>query len=1779
MFFQKKIQLVLFAVSTALSLYGAELEKVKPLSYDYQQPTLEIQTQEKEHGDPGRIKLIDGVKKSPSRIIWIIKDFKNKPVEVDFKFPAPVNFKLVKVHIFRWKRAYGLKRINVTAKTQDGKQLILGGIHPNQPYKLPEGDPYYMPLDIKLNSDQAVDNLKITISGISRISLTEVEFFKAPQRKLENKVVKHIANPFEKAVLAEGQGYKLVEKDFNNDGKTDILLQNNQVSYLVEPSNNGIISLAYDRMSKCNLIKPQLKGTYGGMFNDRFWPGGNKNRDVYRHVAYSYKIVSNNDKLLAVKVWAAGKSGFFSNVIINKTYSLTKGSRALKVDYHITNDKANVVPLNYGLWIMGGIFSPKDKIEIIYPGSMGIEKNSVKHQSLWAPGAVKGWNAVMTDTGNGLAMTVDYKLLKTFYYWSNETQATTMECRLGVYPIKAGSFLNTTFYLLPFHGIDIPQALNQNVAASLSLKSKYEQYKANFDLNVLPSHSGNYEIILEAGRYISGKLKYKEFKKITKKLEPIPYKFPVEYKIYASGTWVFRVTVKEYGNTLLSFTKATEYKRSTGTYLCSPECAKKPEKTAKKQSINLDFHSLKIQTKHVNWARPFAGKKPKVLLVCKGKGGIRDLVEVAQRFEIDLHTNYVTGIWRLGDFCTTLNEKDCYYQLAQKLSKNKYDSIVVSSNIWEYLPKDCTSSILKQVEEGSGLVLIAPEKLPEKLNKSFSLETNPKRFYGQWKSPQTHSITAGIPFSALPKTNALPYITSGKILANVDTKPLLAIFDYGKGRVSAASWDVSGKFREGYYNTYSQRVILPRLLYTGVGDIQYDYWEYQLSLLARMIYWTAKVPFEVEGKKLEVDSSSKFNIEIASTSSKDVTLNLVIRDKYYTKKQEKNVKATLKSGNNKLTVNFNKPAMGGKYFADLIVKSSKGTEWWGSKSFTIETPVCIKSIKADDKVWKKEDIFKISAELNSSSNNKIQLSLFDSFGNEFAQKVKSANSQNVSFEVPLNACKTIAFEARIKLIKANNTVSEKRKVFALYHKPDKRKMQVAFGWPNLSMRGVHRFLIKKYYSRLQDLCATTLKLFRTDTPYDLMQARELGLAYMCSSTSISSGGKFPYDKNLKSTDKFDLIRKPCLSAKGFKDKLENVSAKPKNSEAYGVLYRGGPDEANSITKWDGCFSKDCQREFRKWLKAEYGSLDNLNKSWLTDYKNWDEVVAMTTEEVKNRASFAPWVDHLSFNDWNRADAIGRIVKGIKKSDPNLRYALSGTQETKAYNAWDWFLLMKHLGAIESYGGEQTVQQRSFYDGKLIWNTWIGYDRDYEFLNWKILNYLMQGATGFNVYSGGFYVNPDYTYPKSAIALKKAFANYSNGPAEAVINSKMMTYPIALLYSPASIKVNSIIDLADKRTMSVQGVNDILRNCGFDYDCIAYKQLENSNLLQKKYKILFLPISSALSNKEISTIRDFVSNGGILVADILAGEYDQHGKKRKINPLDEVFGIKRADSKCIQQNAKLSGDISIKVNEFETGITVTTGKALAEIKYKGKKSPAIVCNNFGKGKAIYFACGLPASYGNWQVMRYFKNNIANAAKIRNLICKSLDNIGVKPRVEITNDKGEKLKAAEIFMRMNADARILGIVRCFSQAKNIDSKAGKFQIKLEKSYYAYDLVNKKYLGHSKSIPYMFAPDSQTLISLLPYQVRGIKVTKTSENKTLKFKIALEADTSNFCEHILNVVIEDSKGRVNKAFSKMLFTKNGKSSFKLQIPYNAVKGEWKVKITDVLSLTKAESIIKIK
>jgi hypothetical protein len=129
---------------------------------------------------------------------------------------------------------------------------------------------------------------------------------------------------------------------------------------------------------------------------------------------------------------------------------------------------------------------------------------------------------------------------------------------------------------------------------------------------------------------------------------------------------------------------------------------------------------------------------------------------------------------------------------------------------------------------------------------------------------EPHFITQGLPLDLLPEGNTggsfYQYKAQGTVLIKSGEHPVLAVKNFGKGRVVAMAY-----VEEGF---------TPQSINPNETKIYWDYWEYQYSLLARSLLWAAgrEAPVSIEsiaasnsGLKLALSVASQRSVQIEVT--------------------------------------------------------------------------------------------------------------------------------------------------------------------------------------------------------------------------------------------------------------------------------------------------------------------------------------------------------------------------------------------------------------------------------------------------------------------------------------------------------------------------------------------------------------------------------------------------------------------------------------------------------------------------------------------------------------------------------------------------------------------------------------------------------------------------------------------------------------------------------------------------------------------------------------------------
>jgi len=136
----------------------------------------------------------------------------------------------------------------------------------------------------------------------------------------------------------------------------------------------------------------------------------------------------------------------------------------------------------------------------------------------------------------------------------------------------------------------------------------------------------------------------------------------------------------------------------------------------------------------------------------------------------------------------------------------------------------------------------------------------------------------------------------------------------------------------------------------------------------------------------------------------------------------------------------------------------------------------------------------------------------------------------------------------------------------------------------------------------------------------------------------------------------------------------------------------------------------------------------------------------------------------------------------------------------------------------------------------------------------------------------------------------------------------------------------------------------------------------------RYKVLILPDARSLRNTEVEMIRDWVKGGGVLVATAGSTRFDEWGRELADYQLKDVFGTSyvefRSEPKTLEMDIETGTELAAALGQkkltcaAEGGYEVVRAESGRVVAAWGDGSPAIVVNNFGKGRSIFLTVRYP-----------------------------------------------------------------------------------------------------------------------------------------------------------------------------------------------------------------------------
>jgi len=1184
--------------------------------------------------------------------------------------------------------------------------------------------------------------------------------------------------------------------------------------------------------------------------------------------------------------------------------------------------------------------------------------------------------------------------------------------------------------------------------------------------------------------------------------------------------------------------------------------------------------------------------------------------------------------------------------------------LIPGINGWSRMTRATRDAILRRVHDGAGLVLLHPFvgdvaghpfKGDEAVGDERIWELSPlvgaandtvnERGYpevnrdavtkGKWEPGDSHFITEGLPLELLPEGTVggsfYRYKSRGDVLIKSGAHPIMSVSNYGKGRVVAMAY-----LEEGF---------TPQSINPIENKIYWDYWEYQYSLLARALLWAAGRNTPVRIQSLTASEDNGLELSLNASSQQAVQIEVNGRNEFGQALGSATIEKVLHSGSNAIEIPVGKlrPSFGwpsGRQILNVIIRDANdnSTLNWGAATFTTPKRAMMTSTKTAVDVYKRGET--LSAVLRASGNlNGLQMRMqvWDDLGRLLGNISAPARGER-TFTFPLTDFLGKFALIRGELIDDRGAIVDqlRAKPAMVVQETRRAKEYTAL----VSFGGTKHYLQDAQMKMVRAAAADTGFTWSNDVDNSLNiprgtfgvywydrgpttpEAMERAIADYQKTNDFEALGYLTKKELYKRTgDKKFLQRTPSFNDPAvLKNLADIVRASARNKARYNMDYYFVGDEG-SLTSYGDAVDFDWNphtlADFRRWLQQQYGNLAALNNEWRTSFSDWNSVVPYTTEEARKTQNFAPWADHRTFMEITFARAYQTARDATIEGDPDAHIAVSGTQATNAYNGADWSRLDRVIDDFLSYdGGNQWDMHRSFAKPNAMIGFWTGYGSHGLAVQNAIWTAAIHNVLHPNIFWMYSFLNPDFTHSASARDMGKAFSSLrSEGVGKLLMESVRQQDGIAVYYSMPSIHAASILgyhqrssddddEVADKARLSFTANRDgwvkTIKDLGLQFDFVSSEDVAAKGIANDKYKVVILPLTFALSNEEIQQLEQFVTRGGVVIADAAPGWLDQHCAWQKNDRVNKLFGIATIDSvkrqlKLVSGAVRTSSpgsewDLPPQLSDIriaEPDVKASGGTALL----KGENGDAAIVNRNGKGWTIY----LNTVWDQYPKQRATK---FGGAAYRHLVTAILNKAGIRPSIQVTSPDGRQLPQTQIARYKFGNSEILAVVKENVAVAGVVGQDGvttyndanlgqvakqELTIKLPRKFYVSDVRVGKKLGFTDVVHSSILVGDALVLALTP------------ENNELSFegpRSALAGDHVSFSlklttagTSLVRCHVYAPDGSRLPIYSNNVLVENGRGTFTLPFALNDPTGKYVVRATDVVTGAVIEKSIELK
>jgi hypothetical protein len=1269
-------------------------------------------------------------------------------------------------------------------------------------------------------------------------------------------------------------------------------------------------------------------------------------------------------------------------------------------------------------------------------------------------------------------------------------------------------------------------------------------------------------------------------------------------------------------------------------------------------------YSTEVATPHVPWAKALPGGPIRSFFVPSVTEG-RDMVELMQRLSLEPTTvtidrSWDVNCWGIGDYYdgdhVLRGDKDdfriVYGYVEEELTGPKpFEVLVIPGlNGWSRYTRKTRDAILRRVNEGAGLVLLHPfvgdvkghpflgdeasgdqriwEISPlvgvpdDRVSDRGYPELNREAIAeGEWRA-RPHPITEGLDLSLVPSGGRggrfYRYQARGDVAVEAAGLPVVATRTYGQGRVVAIAAVGDG--------------FIPEAIDPVKTRTYWDYWEYQYSLVARAVLWAARGESPVRLPTLTASPESGLALVLGSSVPRTVEVEARARSENGSVLGSVTRTLSLPSGEREVAIASHDLAPvgwpGGRSVVDVIVRdpATGATLQWGWAGLEAPKPASLSGLRPNATVYREGDTMSLVARAAGElAGLSVRVRFGDDLGRVRAVEEAPARGERTFFHRLDHVLgKRITVTAEL-LDGTGRVVDEMRHEEVVVAARERRKKEyhglLSFETP------VHYFAerrLRLLRERAMDTSFTWggevndelhmprgwFGVYWYDRGPTTPEAMEQAIAEFHKIGDVDSLAYLVKKELYRRTGETRfLVRSPSFDDPEVQKRLFDLARTSARSKAvYNMDYYFVGDEGSLGSYADAvdfCWGKHTLAGFRAWLREQYGSLEALDRSWGSAYRDWDAVLPLTTEAARREGRFAPWADHRTYMEVSFARAYRTVRAGVREGDPEGRIALSGTQVTNPWNGCDWHRLDGVIDDFLSYsGGNQWDIHRSFAKPDARIGFWTGYGRSGAAVMHEVWTAALQGVLHPQLFWSPSIVNPDMTFSRSGRDLGEAFkALRFEGIGRLLMEAERLDDGVAVHYSMPSVHAAGILGQHDREEAKKGGTSfpanrdgwvGILDDLGLSFRFLATPQVEDGALQGKR--VFVLPYSTALSEREVTAIRSFVEQGGVLLADAAPGLFDEHVAWRETGALDELLGLSAlAPRTRLAAAARQKGRVRATASGTAIGLRAADVAGLEALEpalraqqgsplLRAGEAQLAIVNRVGKGRTVYLNALLDrkdASRNGW----------------RAVVRRVLSDAGVRPAVSVADLAGQPVSQVRVARYRFGEHEIVALLSGQLDVKASFGRDGvtvyedaaqgrvvrhEVDVTLPRAAQVTNARTGEPLGEAQRLRTTLAAGDALVLALgpgrSPLRLEGPVRGKLGE------ALAFTSSASGARRRLLRWHVLGPDGAFRPEYAQVSVEEGAQAAFVLPSALSDPAGEYRVRVGDVLSGASAEARLRL-